>query len=167
MVAAARLKIRDTGELTRVLASLRQTEKAQVKVGVLGSSDSEIAYRATVNEFGAPEAGIPERSFLRKTFDTKQNELRSVQRSALEKIVAGKLTVEGGLKLIGEWFASEVKKTITETVSPPNAPSTIAAKGSSHPLIDTGAMRQAISYEVDLNGGKNTGLSVVSEGGGG
>ena len=31
----------------------------------------------------------------------------------------------------------------------PNAPLTIELKGSSHPLIDTGQMRQSITYVVE------------------
>jgi len=34
----------------------------------------------------------------------------------------------------------------------PNSPYTVAQKGSAKPLVDTGSLRQAITYEVDNNG---------------
>jgi len=41
-----------------------------------------------------------------------------------------------------------VKQQITDLRSPPNAQSTIERKGSSNPLIDTGLMRQTVTYKV-------------------
>lgn len=166
MVAAgikAVLKVKDTGELARVLKTLRDADRAAVHVGVLAVNE-DVALRATVNEFGSPEKNIPERSFLRKTFDEKRTPLRDVQKRALSRVIAGKITVEEGLSIIGQWFQREVQRTITDTYSPPNAPSTIAKKGSSHPLIDTGEMRQAIAYEVNLKGGPARGIQVIGSG---
>jgi hypothetical protein len=34
-------------------------------------------------------------------------------------------------------------------MSPPNSPVTVALKGSSKPLIDSGEMRGAVTYKVD------------------
>ena len=52
------------------------------------------------------------------------------------------------LKLIGLEQEAETKKTLTDLRTPPNAPSTIKAKGSSNPLIDTGELRSKISSTV-------------------
>ena len=62
--------------------------------------------------------------------------------------------LEDGLSLeqiseqLGAVAAGEVKKYMTELSSPPNAPSTRRQKGSSNPLIDSGAMRASVNYKV-------------------
>lgn len=52
------------------------------------------------------------------------------------------------LEQLGAMAVGEVQKYVTELDTPPNAPSTIRQKGSSNPLINTGALRQSITYEV-------------------
>lgn len=52
------------------------------------------------------------------------------------------------LALMGEDIAAALDQSITDFTSPPLAPSTVAAKGFEKPLIDTGDMKRAISYEV-------------------
>ena len=42
----------------------------------------------------------------------------------------------------------DVKLTISNNMPPPNSEKTIKKKGSSKTLIDTGAMRNAVSYRV-------------------
>jgi hypothetical protein len=64
-------------------------------------------------------------------------------------IVLGAVDVRQGIGMLGAWGAAQVKNTITQTdIPPPLAPSTIAAKGSSKPLVDTGQMLNAITWEV-------------------
>jgi len=52
------------------------------------------------------------------------------------------------LDAAGSVSAGIVKQQITDLRSPPNAQSTIERKGSSNPLIDTGLMRQTVTYKV-------------------
>jgi hypothetical protein len=52
------------------------------------------------------------------------------------------------LDAAGNLAAGIVKQQITDLRSPPNAQSTIERKGSSNPLIDTGLMRQTVTYKV-------------------
>ena len=52
------------------------------------------------------------------------------------------------LDAAGSVAAGIVKQQITDLRSPPNAQSTIERKGSSNPLIDTGLMRQTVTYKV-------------------
>lgn len=55
-----------------------------------------------------------------------------------------------GLRSAGNLAASYAKKWFTDPRNgwAPNSPRTIALKGSSRPLIDTGAMQEAITYVV-------------------
>lgn len=58
------------------------------------------------------------------------------------------LDLDKSLNLTGEIMRSDIIKSLTNTTTPPNAPSTIKQKGSSHPLIDTGFLRASITYEI-------------------
>lgn len=59
--------------------------------------------------------------------------------------------------MLGQWGASQCKLTIKRrlTGGPPNAPYTIEKKGSSTPLVDSGRLINAITYEIGMgNGGE-------------
>lgn len=52
------------------------------------------------------------------------------------------------LERVGIVATGKVQQYMTDLRSPPNAPSTIAKKGSSNPLISSGAMRASVTYSV-------------------
>ena len=52
------------------------------------------------------------------------------------------------LETIGVIAVGKVQQYMTDLRTPPNAHSTIAKKGSSNPLIDTGAMRQSVTHAL-------------------
>lgn len=52
------------------------------------------------------------------------------------------------LEQVGAIAAGAAQVYMTELRDPPNAPSTIAQKGSDNPLIDTGVLRASVSYKV-------------------
>lgn len=58
-------------------------------------------------------------------------------------------TPEQALNKVGVVAVGKVQKYMTDLRSPPNAASTIEKKGSSNPLIDSGAMRQSVTYKID------------------
>ncbi len=132
----------------------RETMKmkhASARIGVLqsapaypdGTSQAEVAFW---NEFGTEN--IPERSFIRSTADEKRGNYTRTMKGEALKIMAGKSTVKVSLEKVGLLAQGHVRKKIKNLKSPPNAPATIKAKGSSNPLIDTGLMLQSINYEV-------------------
>ncbi|WP_432783721.1 hypothetical protein QZH45_09690 [Pseudomonas corrugata] len=59
-------------------------------------------------------------------------------------------SMEQILEGVGVVAAAAVKVYMTELKTPPNAASTIRKKGSSNPLIDTGAMRQSVTHKVSI-----------------
>lgn len=105
-----------------------------------------IADVATWNEFGA--GSIPERSFLRAWFDENQERIKEVIKRLLADVIAGKISEDVALERLGLWMQADIQKRIAQGIPPPNAASTIAAKGSSVPLVDTGQLRSAITFEV-------------------
>ncbi len=137
-------------KLKEVMTEL--ASRPYVKVGVVGSAAAAghggltNAELAVVHEFGTED--IPARPFLRSTASAQRAAWEALMRKVLEKVATRKLPLEKGLALIGERAAADVRRTVTSGVPPPNAPSTIAAKGSSKPLVDTGQLLRSIAYEV-------------------
>ncbi|CAM0010940.1 tail completion or Neck1 protein [Vibrio phage K367 g1] len=56
--------------------------------------------------------------------------------------------LDNALNMIGNIAVGKVQQYMTELQDPPNAPSTVKKKGSSNPLIDTGALRQSVTYSI-------------------
>jgi hypothetical protein len=133
----------------------REVERAQrreVAVGILqGSTDSEgtsIAEYATYNEFGTGD--VPSRPFMAMSFDENVAAINSDFNRQSKRLVAGEVTAEQALTIIGQKHAGRVQNTITgRNILPALAPSTIAAKkGSTKTLVDTGAMVNAVQIEI-------------------
>jgi len=135
-------------------------EQPVIKIGILAedaNKDKEgplnLAGIAAVNEFGTRRAGpqnntvIPARSFIRSTMDENKQYFIQVTRGAIMKILTGADVIKQ-LNIVGAVIARAIQQKITDIRTPPNAPSTIAAKGSSKPLIDTGRMRASIRHKV-------------------
>lgn len=95
---------------------------------------------------------IPERSFLRSSFDEKAKQWERATWDQLGVLVDGKTTADGALSVIGNVMQGDIQKKVVDGPFVPNAPATIRQKGSSKPLIDTGRMRQSIRYVVRRRG---------------
>jgi phage gpG-like protein len=101
---------------------------------------------AATHEFGA--GNIPERSFLRVPLRANQDAYAAIFKRGLPQVISGQLTAGQIMEQVGARAAADSQEAISAGIAPPNAPSTIARKGSSKPLIDTGRLRQSITYEV-------------------
>jgi hypothetical protein len=134
-------------------------KKASVKVGILGSATYEggatVAGIGAVHEFGYPEGGIPERSFIRVPLQTRGSEIEPIIK---KKLKAGDLVrgdIKGILNIIGLAAVGIVVDSFDE--SGPGWPDiterTKKRKKSSKILIDTGELMKAISYEIDTGKG--------------
>lgn len=131
-------------------------KKPEVRIGVFAAKDLRLGDGPTnveiaaINEFGGGDT--PERSFLRRTADAKNAAWGVLLEKILKKGVASKLDIHSGLEALGMRAAADVRATITRGsgVPPPNAPSTIARKGSSRPLIDSTQMLNSITHVVKV-----------------
>lgn len=125
---------------------------SSVEVGVFADSPSRgeeftNAEIALVHEFGSPAMNIPERSFLRSTVDAN----REAYHKAIERIAQHKLDgkdTSQEIERLGLRGAADVKRTIQAGIDPPLKPETIARKGSSKPLVDTGQLISSIAHRV-------------------
>ena len=57
-------------------------------------------------------------------------------------------SIDQALGILGELYVSKIKKAITEVDTPSNSFRTADIKQSSNPLIDTGQMRNIVTYEI-------------------
>lgn len=145
--------VRDHG-YAAIIREIGRTADTFITVGVHASEDSRQgdettnALVASVHEFGSDT--VPQRSFLRSTIDSRRNDINEVIRKTHARMVDGKLTAKGGAGIIALWVENAVKATIRRGGEdwPPLAPSTIAAKGSSRPLIDTAQLIASIKGVV-------------------
>lgn len=107
---------------------------------------------AAINEFGLGHN--PERSFLRATVDQEKSEIHDRLRHIGGTIFDFKSTgdIKQEARLFGEWFVGRMKQRIRDGIDPPDAPATIAEKGSSTPLIDSGQFWSSLTYDVTQGG---------------
>lgn len=136
----------------------------RVKIGFpAGKADGGIIDRAIYNEFGTKGSGvpfvrngiggfggpIPERPFMRQAFRSNKAKYGKAMKFAAPSILNGTVSMLTVLTQLGQLGALDVQDSITSLRSPPNSELTILIKGSSNPLIDTGEMRQSVTYKVD------------------
>lgn len=133
-------------------------EPKQVKVGFpAGESDGDVLARAIWNHYGtrggASGGGwggpIPARPFLTNAMRDNRLKYRAAMRTSAAKILTGQVAIKTTFEKLGAVAAGDVQKSITALNTPPNSPVTVALKGSSNPLIDSGEMRGAVTWKVD------------------
>lgn len=143
-------------ELKKELQKLEK--KPFTKVGILegkgsklySDSSQKVIDVAVANEFGT--AKIPSRPFIRKTYDENITQYNRLFKRAYNNIIDGKSTVKTSLGNIGLFAENKTRKRLRSGPWTPNAPSTIAKKKSSRPLIDTGQLVNSIVSKTVMNG---------------
>lgn len=146
----ARTIDRDRG-WKRIRKVLRRIDGAKVEVGWFPDARHETlntAELASIHEYGG--GNVPARPMIRPVSDKNREAYRRVQRELHGRVVDGTLTIEGALATLGTKIEGDLKAWITDGDHVPNAPSTIARKGSSKPLIDTGLMRSQVTHKVTV-----------------
>jgi hypothetical protein len=106
---------------------------------------TSVATVAAMNEFGVPAHNQPPRPFFRDMIAAKSPDW-GVTMGALLKANDG----DGNkvLALMGDGIAGQLRDSIVALTSPPLSPTTVARKGSSKPLVNTGVMLQSVDYRV-------------------
>lgn len=145
-----------------IVAELEGLAQQEVAVGILSGHGAEeereagltMAQLGAIHEFGAPEANIPERSFLRHTADARREDVADLLQRGIAALSAGEATAKMVYDATGAFLSGAVKEYITEGEGPPPplSPVTIRRKGSTHRLIDTGRLLGSITYEIRPKG---------------
>lgn len=138
--------------------------KPHVRVGILQENfddpkegDPKRAFTlgeiAVVNEFGSSDGRVPERSYIRSTFDDEKRQWRVLTGKLKKKMIATLKTVEWVLGNMGSQIVGDIQAKINAVKEPPNAPSTIAKKTRAgkvgdNPLVDYGQLKSSITYKT-------------------
>lgn len=131
-----------------LLRSLDKLKKKKITVGIHGDVGSDIFDRAVANEFGTSK--IPERSFIRASYDKEKKNIEKDAKKLIEKVISREMTPNEALETLGDVAVGYVKEFAVDLRDPPNAPMTIALKGSSNPLVDSGQMIDiGIDYKIE------------------
>ena len=147
-----------------------------VDVGILTKDGAKgefpLAQLATVQEFGTvipvtekmrgflgatgmhlkkdtKEIVIPSRSYMRGTFDEEEAKILKQSDDLEFEILTKGRSKRSALSEIGQTHQNQIQRNMkTKGKYQANHPYTIAQKGSDNELIDTGRLRQSISFEV-------------------
>jgi hypothetical protein len=149
-----KLRERDMG-LSAALAALQALDK-EVQVGVPDDAaypdGTPVALVGAVHEFGSPENGIPQRSFLRGYADSNRERIVMMLVAQARQVIAGNLKPTTAFNQLGLRVVGEIKQRMAMNIPPPLKPKTIERKGSSVALIDTGILRASIVHRIKTTG---------------
>jgi len=139
----------------RIFKDIKNMDGKGVKVGIMGGTSEKgvaIVDYAVWNEFGTKH--IPARPFMQQTADLHADETIQFSGFLVGKLIDGAIKPDKLLKSLGEFYVKRMKMVVRNAKewAQENADSTIARKGSSSPLIDTGRMLNAITYEITSGG---------------
>lgn len=110
----------------------------------------DVAEIAAFNELGTSTS--PSRPFLRQSVDDNKEKIATMCERAAKNLANGG-SAEQGMKELGAFGVKLVQDKIRNGSFAPLAESTIKAKKSDKPLIDTGQMRQSVHYVIRKKGG--------------
>lgn len=137
-------------EWAKLVAKLRRMDNKQAEVGIQGGNypktGESVAQVAAKNEFGS--GIIPERSFMRSTFDEKENKWTRQFASLVFT------NVQRPLNKVGKSAEKDIVDKIYNGQFVPNAPFTIKMKGFNKPLIHTERMVHSVKSVVRKKGDK-------------
>lgn len=133
--------------LQRRLRASAQRVLVGVPAGPVEPDGTSMALVAATVEFGKEDQ--PERPFLRGGVRESLPQVRALARHDLAAVAQGTMTIPVALERAGAVAVGAVKEYMTGDNFAPNAPSTIAKKGSEQPTIDTGALRGSITHVVE------------------
>lgn len=162
--------IKDENNLPKFIKLYTQLSQLSVEVGVL-TSNKKILLKANANEYGVnikvtekmrkylaaiglplksttSHIKIPERSYIRATFDKDLKKIENFAYKKLQEAFDLRLTATQYYQQLGAYCVSLVQKYMTTLRQPRNHPFTVQRKRSSNPLIDSGELRKSIEYRV-------------------
>lgn len=150
------MKIHDENNIPKLLEVLEELGDIELEIGVLGQgkggsrhkgSDATIVDIANFHEYGTSR--IPERSFMRASFDKNQGEYMKQGESLIRQAFNFEIEASGVERAMGEAIVGKTQEFLTKLSHPPLADATIKArkKGSSNPLVDTGQLRDSIEWK--------------------
>ena len=136
--------------IKNLINQIEHLKKREVYVGVTSSSNGFRcnALIAMVMEYGSPVNKIPARSFLVSTIVENGDKYAKIIAETIPQAIKNGMSKEDAYARLGTMAMNDVKLKIVNGPFTPLKDATVKRKGSSKPLIDTGALRHSITFEV-------------------
>lgn len=151
----ADVQIDDDGSLDRFIKNAEKIG-GHVEVGWLGSKTHiggsggkrtiTQADLAAIHIYGTQH--IPARDPLTPAIEQNQDKYRGMIENAVVPILNGAMDIGSLWQFIGMKAQADIQQYMVNGKFAPLNPKTIKRKGSSKPLIDTGQLRQGVTYIV-------------------
>lgn len=133
-------------DFTRLEEACKKLNGVKIVVGIIGSTDSDVLKIAHMHEYG--DGKMPERSFIRASFDQDNPKLEKIISSQINKVLDGKTTATGAANAIGAQAAQLVQNFIDDNRVKP--PSDYSRKTQHTTLYETDThIRDRIAYELE------------------
>ena len=98
---------------------------------------------AVFHEFGT--VNLPERSFIRASFDQNKKKYQKLNRKLMVKIYSNRMTVENALDILGETILNDIKAFLTNNEVDPASQRAINEGGKT--LVDTAQMMNSLTFK--------------------
>ena len=134
-------------EFERLKSACRSMDGKKIIVGIVGDGvDSEVLKIAAAHEYGTDK--LPERSFIRASFDADQDKLGSIVSGQVNKVLSGQTSADAAANAIGAQAAQLVQNFIDENRVKPQ--SDFSKKTQHTTLYETGThIRDRIAFNVE------------------
>ncbi len=134
-------------EFERLKSACRSMDGKKIIVGIVGDGvDSEVLKIAAAHEYGTDK--LPERSFIRASFDADQDKLGSIVSGQVNKVLSGQTSADAAANAIGAQAAQLVQNFIDENRVKPQ--SDFSKKTQHTTLYETGThIRDRIAFKVE------------------
>lgn len=153
----ADVQIDDDGSLDRFIKNAEKIG-GHVEVGWLGSQSHlshgggkqsiTMADLAAIHYHGAPSRNIPKRDVVTPTLEQNREKYLSFVERSIPALIDGSMELKTMWQFLGMEGQADLQKQMVTAKLAPLHPRTIKRKGSSRPLIDSGQLRQGVTYIV-------------------
>lgn len=156
-----KITVTEGGTLDDVRKALSSLSNAKVYVGIPEAKTSRKGEPVTnaglmyIHTHGSALRNIPPRPVIEPAIEAKDNKdniTKELELAANSELDGDRANTLLHLKRAGTLGSNAAKRWFTDPRNgwAPNAPSTIAAKGSDRPLIDKGELRRAITHVEEI-----------------
>lgn len=133
-------------DFEKLKTACREMASKKILVGIVGETDSEVLKIAHAHEYGTGK--LPERSFIRASFDAEQDKLGEIVTGSVNKVLSGQINADAAANAIGAQAAQLVQNFIDDNRVKPQ--SDFSKKTQHTTLYETGThIRDRIVYKVE------------------
>ena len=149
--------VTDINRTPELLSRLEQFAVLEEVIGIFGDeakvphpgTELTMVELAAIHEYGTRNGHVPARPWISVGTDRARSLVGTVIQAGIQQVLEGGTTAGQVLDRAGLAIKGSIQKYASSPSSPPPplALSTIKAKGSANPLVDTGRMIQAVQND--------------------